>query len=77
MRDAIRAAAKSSAATLNWRAVLNDPRQSIVLTNSTAQAMRLCREGVPAIAVLGISAADLTTWLRAKGARVITKGSAH
>lgn len=62
---------------LNWQAVLNDPCQPLVITNNAAKAAQLCAAGQPAIAVLGISEADLTAWLRARGANVRTKAEAH
>jgi hypothetical protein len=79
----IAAAAKSSTATLpqaaslDWRAALGNVRQPLAITNNVAKAAQLCALGQPAIAVLGVSEAELTAWLRARGAHVVTKGSAH
>jgi hypothetical protein len=64
-------------ATINWYSIMNDPRAAIVFTNSVAQARRLCERGQPAIAVLGMSTAALTQWVRARGGKVRCKAEAN
>jgi len=64
-------------AGMDWGAITADASVPLVFTNSMAQARRLCIEGHAAVAVLGLSKAKLSRWLRKHGANVIEKGSAH
>ena len=52
-----------------WLDVSNDPDTPIIVTNNVRQARQLCARGVPAIAVLGCSTADIETALASLGAR--------
>lgn len=56
--------------TIDWDAVLRDSSRAIVITNSIDHAYRLCLEGQPAYAVLGVSLHVAAEWFRARGGKV-------
>lgn len=62
---------------IDWRAVMANSSQSIVITNRPSQALRLCLQGQPAIAVMGASEPAIAKWLRARGANAKNKAGAH
>lgn len=55
---------------VDWNKVSRDHRCAIVFTNTIASALKLCRQGQPAIAVIGVTQHDLKAWLALRGANV-------
>lgn len=64
-------------AGLDWSRIAADPNIPLVVTNRPSQAVRLCQQGQPAVAIMGASEAAVAKWLRARGANVIDKAGAH
>ena len=62
---------------INWRVVAEAVRFPIVVTDNETQARKLCRNGQPAIAIIGASKKAVKKWLRDRGARVLEKKRAH
>lgn len=62
-------------AAIDWAAIAADPKRPIAFTNRAAQAHRLCAEGLPTIAVTGISRGKLAKILRRLGVRVVERGA--
>ena len=61
-----------------WSDVLNNPGISLVVTDDHLKALKLCSEGTPAIAVVGVSKDQLANWLSSQGADVIVRrGALH
>lgn len=62
---------------INWRVVADDVRFPIVVTDNEAEARRQCRNGQPAIAIIGASKKAVRKWLRDRGAKIIEKSNTH
>jgi hypothetical protein len=62
---------------INWPVVAEDVRVTVVVTNSEAEARRLCRNGQPAIAIIGASKKAVRKWLRDREANVLEKQHCH
>lgn len=59
-----------------WVDVLRNPSISLRVTNDHLEALKLCSEGSPAIAVVGVPKEQLAEWLSSQGAAVIVRNGA-
>ena len=64
-------------AGMDWKRIAADISCSIVFVNRVSEAERLCLQGQPAIAILGVSKGKLAKWLRRRGAKIFDRGSAN
>lgn len=55
---------------LDWQEFFNGPGP-LVIVNDELQALKLCLEGTPAIAVVGVSKERVREWLQERGANIV------